>query len=171
MTAQQDAPQVLSDAAKDAIRAAMGEYPEARAAILPALWIAQREQGWISPALGDQVAEVLGVPAIWVHEVLSFYVLYHKQPVGRHVIWLCRNLSCVLRGYDEIRAHLEQKLGVREGETTADGEFTLLSNECLGACGGAPMMQLDDHYHENLTPERVDQILAEVRASRAGGAS
>lgn len=155
--------QVLSEAAKAEIRAVMGNYPEARAAILPALWVAQREHGWIGPELGDQVAETIGVPAVWVHEVLSFYVLYHKQPVGKHVIWMCRSLSCHLRGFGELKAHLESSLGIREGETTADGMFTLKSNECLGACGGAPMVQIDDQYYENLDPAKIDEILARIR--------
>lgn len=158
-----DKPQILSDAAKAAIRAVMADYPEARAAVLPALWIAQREHGWISPALGDQVAEAIGIPAVWVHEVLSFYVLFHKQPVGRHVIWMCRSLSCQLRGFPQLKAHLESTLGIRENETTADGMFTLKSNECLGACGGAPMVQIDDRYYENLDAKAIDGVLAEIR--------
>jgi NADH-quinone oxidoreductase subunit E len=156
-------PQILSEAAKAEIRAVMGNYPEARAAVLPALWIAQREHGWVSPALGDQVADTIGIPAVWVHEVLSFYVLFHKQPVGKHVIWMCRSLSCQLRGFPELKAHLEAKLGIREGETTADGMFTLKSNECLGACGGAPMVQIDDAYYENLDAAAVDGVLERIR--------
>ena len=130
--------------------------------ILPALWAVQKAHGWISSERAQAVADLLGVPRAWIDEVLSFYVLFHTEPVGEHVIWLCRNISCVLRGYEEIRAHLEARLGIREGETTPDGRFTLLSNECLGACGGAPMMQVDDRYYEDLTPKRVDEILAEL---------
>jgi len=155
--------QVLSDAAKQKIQAARTRYPTARAAALPALWVAQHEHGWISEALAEQVAEQLELPATQIHELLSFYVLFHTKPVGAHVIWMCRNISCWLRGFDELKAHLESTLGVREGETTADGQFTLLSNECLGACGGAPMVQIDDQYYEDLTPERIDAILDELR--------
>lgn len=156
----------LSDEAVAEIRALVPNYPEARGALLPALWVAQREHGWVSRELSEQVAEVLDIPVTWVYEVLSFYVLFHTRPVGRHTIWVCRNLSCALRGYEGILAHLEDRLGIRDGETTADGEFTLMTNECLGACGGAPMMQLDDHYYEDLTPERVDEILERVRSDR-----
>lgn len=153
---------LLSTDAIAKIQAAMARYPSPRAALLPALWIAQKEHGYVSEALALEVADTLGIPVNWVHEALSFYVLFHTQPVGKHVIWMCRNISCYLRGYEQIKAHLEARLGIREGETTADGKFTLLSNECLGACGGAPMIQIGDQYYENLTPERIDRILAEV---------
>jgi NADH-quinone oxidoreductase subunit E len=155
--------QRLSAEAREQITAAMKRYPSARAALLPALWIAQKDQGWVGQRLAAEVAELLGIPVNWVHEVLSFYVLFHTRPVGRHVIWMCRNLSCYLRGFTDLKAHIERRLGVREGETTPDGAFTLLENECLGACGGAPMIQIDDQYYENLTPERIDAILDEVR--------
>ena len=157
---------LLSEEARQQIQAALKRYPTNRAAILPALWVAQKEHGHVSEALALEVADELAIPVNWVHEALSFYVLFHKEPVGDHVIWMCRNISCWLRGFDNIKTHLEKRLGVKEGETTPDGRFTLLSNECLGACGGAPMMQVDDEYYENLTPERIDEILEQV-----GGAS
>ncbi len=157
--------QHLSDDAKAAIKDAMGRYPTARAAVLPALWIAQKEHGYVSNGLALEVADELGIPVNWVHEALSFYVLFHTEKVGKHVIWMCRNLSCWLCGYEEIKAQLESTLGIKEGETTADGEFTLLSNECLGACGGAPMIQIDDQYYENLTPDNIGQVLDQVRSS------
>lgn len=153
----------LSKKAKARIQGLCQRYPTTRAALLPALWVAQEELGYISDEVALQVADELAIPVNAVHEALSFYVLYHREPVGKNVIWLCRNLSCYLCGYDDIKAHLESTLGVREGETTDDGMFTLRSNECLGACGGAPMMQVNDRYYEDLTPERVDEILAKLR--------
>jgi len=102
------------------------------------------------------------MPKIAVYEVASFYSMFDLQPVGRHKIYVCTNISCMLRNSDVIVEHLRSKLKIDFNQTTADRKFTLKSAECLGACGGAPMMQLDDTYHENLTPEKLDQILAGV---------
>jgi NADH-quinone oxidoreductase subunit E len=105
------------------------------------------------------VAHRLEIPAIRVAEVATFYSMYELKPVGRHKIGLCTNISCMLRGSDDIRQHIEDKLGIVPGQTTSDGKFTLKEVECLASCCGAPMMQVDDDYHENLTPDRVDEIL------------
>lgn len=137
-------------------------YPSARAAIMPLLWEAQTIWNHVSDDAKHLVARTLDVPVVWVEEVASFYIMYHHKPVGKHVIWMCRNLSCQLRGFVEIKEAIEKHLRIEEGETTADGKFTLLSNECLGACGGAPMLQLDDSFYENLTPQSVTQLLDEV---------
>ncbi|HNB90509.1 MAG TPA: NADH-quinone oxidoreductase subunit NuoE, partial [Plasticicumulans sp.] len=110
--------------------------------------------------LMDAVADYLGLPAIAVYEVASFYSMYELKPVGRHNIAVCTNISCMLRGSDEIVAHIEQKLGIRLGESTADGKFYLKKEEeCLAACASAPMMQVDHVYYENLTTAEVDRIL------------
>lgn len=163
MTAESSPSSSLSPNTRLRIKELMELYPEPQGALLPALWAAQKEKGWISPEVAREVSELVGVPLAQVEEVLSFYVLFHKKPPGRHVIWLCRNISCYLRGYPEIKAHLEKLLGIHEGETTPDGMFTLLSNECLGACEGAPMMQVDDRYEMNLTPEKVSQIISDLK--------
>jgi NADH-quinone oxidoreductase subunit E len=154
---------VLSSASRKRIEELKELYPHPRGAVLPALWVAQREKGWISPEVAEEVAELLGIPRAQIEEVLSFYILFHKKPVGKHVIWLCRNISCYLRGYPGIKAYLEELLQIREGETTPDGMFTLLTNECLGACEGAPMLQVDDRYVMNLTREKVAELIAELR--------
>ena len=142
----------------------LAKYPPERrqSALMAALRIAQDEHGWLSEELIELVAGVIGVPPVRAYEVATFYTMYDLKPVGKHKISVCTNISCMLRGSDEIVACLEKKLGVKFGETTEDGKFTLKEAECLAACAGAPMMQLDRDYHENLTPERIDQILDAV---------
>lgn len=139
----------------------LAKYPPDRrqSALSAALRIAQEEHNWLSSELIELVAELIGVPAVRAYEVATFYSMYDMQPVGQHKICVCTNISCMLRGSDSIVSHLQQKLGVRFGETTADGKFTLKEVECLAACAGAPMMQIDRDYFENLTPQRVDEIL------------
>ena len=137
--------------------------PEQRQSALPAaLRIAQDEHGWLSEALLEVVAGVIGVPPVRAYEVATFYTMYDLQPVGEHKISVCTNVSCMLRGSDEIVAHLKTKLGVGFNETTSDGKFTLKEAECLAACAGAPMMQIGRDYYENLTPESIDKILTEL---------
>lgn len=139
----------------------IAKYPpeHKQSAVIAALHIAQDEHGWLSVPLMDYVAQLLGMRPIQVYEVASFYTMYDLKPVGRHKISLCTNISCLLRGSDEILAHLKKRLGIGVGETTPDGRFTLKEVECLAACGGAPMFMIDKTYYENLTPERVDEIL------------
>lgn len=140
----------------------VAKYPpeHKQSAVIAALHIAQDEHGWLSVPLMDYVADLLGMRPIQVYEVASFYSMYDLKPVGRHKISVCTNISCLLRGSDDIVAHLKDRLGIGFGETTADGRFTLKEVECLAACGGAPMFQVGKTYYENLTPERVDEILA-----------
>lgn len=163
MTANPEKTRTLSPKSRSRIAELKEIYPHPRGALLPALWVAQKEKGWISSEVAEEVAELLGIPQAQIEEVLSFYILFHKKPVGKHVIWLCRNISCYLRGYPRIKACLENHLKIREGETTPDGMFTLLSNECLGACEGAPMLQVDDRYVMDLTEEKVLDLIAELR--------
>ncbi len=137
------------------------KYPadQRQSALLAALRIAQDEHGWLSGELIEQVAGIIGIPPIKAYEVATFYSMYDLGPTGRHKVCLCTNISCMLRGSDEIAAHLRQKLGIGFGETTADGRFTLKEVECLAACAGAPMMQIGRDYYEDLTPDKVDRIL------------
>jgi NADH-quinone oxidoreductase E subunit len=135
-------------------------YPTTEAVLLPALHIAQRLcGGWLPDEAIQAVAEELDLPAARVYGVVTFYDLFHQKPVGRHRIRVCTNLSCQLRGSDEIMETLEKELGVREAEVTHDGRCSYIHFECLGSCDTAPMMMVDDDYHENLTPQRVRNIL------------
>jgi len=141
----------------------VAKYPsdQKRSAVMAALRIVQDQNGgWISSELIDAVAAYLEMSSMAVYEVATFYSMYELKPVGRHKICLCTNVSCMLCGSDNILAYLQKRLGIGFGETTADGRFSLKEVECLGACGGAPMMQIHNTYYENLTPDRIDEILA-----------
>ena len=137
------------------------KYPPGRrsSAVMAALRIVQEHHGWLSAELMDAVADYLGMSPIAVSEVASFYSMYDLKPVGRHKLCVCTNISCLLNGSDHVVAHLEQRLGIKPGETTPDGKFTLKEVECLGACVGAPMMQIGKTYYEQLTPDKLDEIL------------
>jgi len=146
----------------------MKRYPEGKhkSALLPVLHIAQAEfGGWLSPETMDYVASVLNIKPIEVYEVASFYSMYNLKPVGKCQLEVCRTSSCWVRGAEDIVKHLEKKLGIKEGETTADGMFTIKTVECLGSCGTAPMLQCGASYHENLTLEKVDALLEDYRAA------
>jgi NADH-quinone oxidoreductase subunit E len=150
----------LSEAARAEIDALRPRYPTAEAVLLPALHIAQREWGgWLPDEAIAAVAAELDLPVATVYGVVTFYDLYHQSPVGLHRIRVCTNLSCQLRGAEELMEVLHQELGVGEGEVTPDGRCSYVHFECLGSCDTAPMMMVDDEYHENLTPNRVRQIL------------
>lgn len=153
---------VISERAKQAIDAWIQNYPASRkqSAVIAALDIVQKEHGgWLKQEYLDAVADYLAMPRIAVYEVASFYSMFDLKPVGRHKIKICTNVSCLLRGSEQIVDHLQNRLGIACSETTSDGRFTLKSVECLAACGGAPMMQIDQTYYENLTPEKIDKIL------------
>ena len=140
-------------------------YPQGRekSALLPVLHLAQAEfDGWLSPAVMDYVASLLSIKPIEVYEVASFYSMYNLSPVGKCLIEVCQTGPCWLRGADEIVAHLKSKLNIKVGETTSDGRFTLKTVECLGSCGTAPMLQCGSRYYENLTTEKVDDIIDEL---------
>ena len=145
------------------VRRLQGLYPDARGALLPVLHLAQDTFGYISLEVETYVAGLFGLSPAHVHEVVTFYTLYFQQPKGRHVVAVCHNLSCHLAGAQDILRHLEARLGVRRGETTEDGRVTLQAVECLCACEAAPMMQVNDRYELNLTPEKVDRILGDLR--------
>ena len=139
-------------------------YPTRRAALLPLLWICQRQNGWISPEVIDYVAERLELSTAAVQGVVTFYSMFFDHPVGENVIWVCRTIGCDIRGAKAIQEHIEQRIGCHAGGTSKDGKFTLLKAECLAACGQAPMIQINDDYFENLDLATVDRILDEYAA-------
>jgi NADH-quinone oxidoreductase subunit E len=145
------------------VRRLQALYPDRRAALLPVLHMAQEAFGWISLETEEYVARLFELAPAHVHEVVTFYTLYFRAPTGRHVVSVCHNLSCHLAGAPRILEHLRSRLGVDVGETTEDGRVTLLAVECLCACEGAPMMQVDDRYEVALTPEKVDRLLEALR--------
>jgi NADH-quinone oxidoreductase E subunit len=146
-------------------------YPKQMAAVLPVLWLAQEQFGWISEEVMHYVADLLDVPFNHILGVVTFYTMYNKKPVGKYHIQVCANISCMLRGSDNLLEHLEKKLGVKIGETTADRMFTLEEVECLGSCGTAPMMQVNDDYYDNLSAEKIDQLLEEFRSGKLASES
>jgi NADH-quinone oxidoreductase subunit E len=146
----------------------IARYPEGKqkSALLPLLHVAQAEfDGWLSPEVMDYVASILRIKPIEVYEVATFYSMFNTEPVGRCLIEVCRTSPCWLRGAEDIVAHLEKKLNIKDGETTVDGAFTLKTVECLGSCGTAPMLQCGADYHENLTSEKVDELVERWKAS------
>jgi NADH-quinone oxidoreductase subunit E len=154
---------LLSAESRAHIDAWLEKFPadQQQSAVLTALQAAQEQNGgWVSRELMDAVADYLGMPKVQVYEVGTFYSMLELEPVGRNMVALCTNLSCMLCGAETIVEHVEKKLGIKLGETTADGRITLkLEEECLAACNGGPMMTVNGHYKENLTPEKVDAIL------------
>jgi NADH-quinone oxidoreductase E subunit len=150
---------LLSEAARKEILDCTKRYPEKRAALLPALHIVQRDHGWISKEGMEEVAALLDLRPGEVLEVVTFYTMFNQKPIGRHHIQVCRNISCALLGARRMTRHISGRLGIGVGETTPDGRFTLSEVECLGSCGTAPMLMLNDKYLENLTEARVDEIL------------
>ncbi|MFQ6132628.1 MAG: NADH-quinone oxidoreductase subunit NuoE [Armatimonadota bacterium] len=134
-------------------------YPRRRSAVLPLLWLAQERDGYVTAEAIAGIADALGLTTTEVRDVASFYHMLHLEPVGEHIIELCTNLSCMLRGGEELFQYLQEKLGIGEGETTPDGKFSLFEAECLGYCDVAPMMQINGVVYGNLTEEKVDEIL------------
>jgi len=151
---------VLSQETVEEIRAALTRYPRPRSAVLDALRAVQRQCGYCHPDGVKEAAEIMGLDANALQMLVTFYDLLYDQPVGEHVLMPCKNIACYLRGADHIIEYISTKLGIKPGETTADGKFTLEPMECLAACDLAPMMIADETYHGNLTEERVDEILA-----------
>lgn len=130
-----------------------------QSALIPVLHEVQNRYGWLSLESMKEVAEILDIPPASVQNVATFYTMFFTKPVGRHVIWLCRTLSCALRGAERIEHYLSEKLGIHTGETTPDGKITLLEAECLASCGTAPVMLLDDELYENLTRKKIDELI------------
>lgn len=140
---------------------AKAEFPQANSALLPLLHRIQRQEGWLSEQTLADVAELLDLPVQYVTSVASFYTLYFKEPVGKNVIHVCVGLSCALAGSDDLLHELEQRLGIREGQTTPDGRYTLLEAECLAACDKAPVAQVNLRYHGPIAPQEADKLLNE----------
>jgi NADH-quinone oxidoreductase subunit E len=144
----------------------MKRYPEGKhkSALIPILHIAQAEfDGWLSPETMDYVASILNIQPIEVFEVASFYSMFNLKPIGKCMLEVCRTAPCWLNGADELVAYLEKKLGIKVGETTKDGMFTIKTVECLGSCGTAPMLQCGAKYYENLTNEKTDEMIENLR--------
>ncbi|RIJ43241.1 NADH-quinone oxidoreductase subunit NuoE family protein [Pontibacter oryzae] len=158
----------FSDAAMAEIQRYISHYPEGRqkSALLPILHIAQAEfGGWVSPEVMDKIAEILNIQPIEVYEVATFYTMFNLKPVGKHVLEVCRTGPCCLRGAEQMIDMLKQKLNIEEGETSADGMFTLKPVECLASCGSGPMLQVRETFYENLdSEERVDAFIAHMRS-------
>ncbi len=146
-----------------ALERTKARYPVAKAALVPVLHVVQRRLGWVTPEAREWVARFLSITTMEVHEVVTFYPMLFDKPVGRHVIHVCRTLSCDACGARELWQHLEEKLGVTRGGTTTDGRFTLLAAECLASCGTAPALLLDGERHENLDTAGVDRLLEAAR--------
>jgi NADH-quinone oxidoreductase subunit E len=158
----------FSDESLALVKRIIGRYPEGKqkSALLPVLHLAQSEfDGWLSSEVMDYVASLLSIKPIEVYEVATFYTMYNLEPVGKCLIEVCQTGPCWLRGADDIVEHLEKKLNIKVGETTADGMFTLKTVECLGSCGTAPMLQCGADFHENLTTEKVDELVERFRAA------
>ncbi len=150
---------VISEAARSAIDGEIARYPRKRGALLPALHLVQKELGHLSPEATREVAEIFELQPVEVMEVISFYNMFHAKPGGRHHVYVCTNLPCSLRGARGLLKSLEAHLGIEVGETTSDGRITLGHEECLGACGYAPMLRIDETYHEDLDEARAKEIL------------
>jgi NADH-quinone oxidoreductase E subunit len=149
----------------EAIQRVAAQYPVRRSAIMPALHLAQEKYGWLPPAAFEEVADALDLTPAYCQAVASFYDMYHLEPVGRHMIEVCTNVSCALVGAQQVLEAFERELGVAPGETTEDGEFTLRTIECLGGCGWGTVVSVDHRYREPVKPEDVPAIVEELRGA------
>lgn len=156
---------MLSEETVQEIRTALTRYPRPRSAVLDALRAVQRERGYCEPEALKEAAEIMGLDANALQMLVTFYDLFYDHPVGEHILMPCKNIACYLRGSDQLIEHISQKLGIKPGETTPDGKFTLQPMECLAACGIAPMMIADEKYYGDLTEEKIDEILAALATS------
>ncbi len=154
---------MLSEGAVKEINELTGKYANSRSVVMPALYVVQREYGYITEEGMREVANILGLRPIQVFEIATFYTMYNKKPVGKYHIQVCTNISCSLLGAEYIVDVLSKKLGIKVKETTPDKKFTLSAVECLGSCGTAPMMQINDNYYEDLTEEKIEEILKSFR--------
>jgi len=150
---------MFSEEAEKKIDELIVRYPQKRSAMIPALFIAQKERGYLSDEVMEYVGRRLGLTYMDVLTTASFYTMFYRRPIGKYNVQFCTSISCWLCGCDEIKKHIERKLEIKVGGTTPDGRFTLTEVECLGSCGTAPMLQVNFDYHEDLTPQKVDEIL------------
>lgn len=139
------------------------QHESRESALISVLRVVQDEYGWLSRESMEQVAEMLQIPPAQVQNVATFYTMFFTEPVGKHVIWLCRTLSCALRGAENVEHYMCDKLGIKTGETTSDGKITLLEAECLASCGTAPAMLVDNTLYEELTKEKIDELIEKLR--------
>jgi NADH-quinone oxidoreductase subunit E len=154
---------VLSAAAEGRAKEVIGQYPKSRSAVMPLLHIAQEELGYITQSAVEWVAEKISLPPVQVWEVATFYTMFYKKPVGRYHIQVCRTLPCALRGAKKISEFVHERFGIQPGELTKDGMWSFEEVECLGSCGTAPMCQINDTFFENLTEEKLDQLLTRIQ--------
>ena len=153
------ATKILSQKFYDEMAKLEPRYPNKVALLLPALHAAQDETGWLPPEVMEEIGAYIGIHPAQVREVASFYTMYNLNPVGKFHVKICTNVACCLRGAEDLVEHCEKKFGIKCGETTKDGQFTLMEEECLGACGTAPAMMLNHDYHENLDVAKLDRLL------------
>jgi len=152
---------MISEQAKQRMRDLAARYPVARSAVMPALYIAQQEEGYISQEALEAVAGAIGLTVDDVESIATFYTMYYQRPPGKKIIKVCTSISCYLRNCYALVSHLEQRLGIKRGETTIDGNYTLLTAECLASCGTAPVLQVNDEFVENVTLEMADALIDE----------
>jgi NADH-quinone oxidoreductase E subunit len=152
---------MIPEQAKQRMRDIAARYPVARSAVMPALYIAQQEEGYISNEALEAVAEAIGLTVDDVESVATFYTMYYRQPPAKKIIKVCTSISCYLRNCDALVSHFEQRLGIKRGEISTDGNYTLLTAECLASCGTAPVLQVNDEFVENVTLEMADALIDE----------
>jgi NADH-quinone oxidoreductase E subunit len=164
MSVMEDYQPVFTGAVRDELQAVMARYPTKQAALLPALWIAQRERGWISDRVMAEVAEVLALTPAYVKGVVTFYTMYHQHPVGTHFVQVCTTSPCNICGAERVLQALLEQTGARDaGATSPDGKWTIIEVECLGACGFATPILVNDDFIENVTPEKVPELVRKYR--------
>ena len=156
---------MLIDKYKDEITEILSRYPVKRSALIPLLYVVQREQGYVSEAAMQEIAQLLRLTPPQVYETITFYSMFNLKPMGKFHIQVCKSLMCALVGSDTVFEWIKAKLGIAPGESTSDGLFSLSAVECLAACGTAPMMQINDDYYEQLTEHKLDRILADLRST------
>jgi NADH-quinone oxidoreductase E subunit len=154
---------MLSEAAKKEILKVREKYSTARSALLPAIYIAQREYGWMTPEAYESISDLLGVPKAIARGVGTFYAMYKHKPMGRNIVQLCTNVSCMILGAEKLVDLLREKYGLEPGGTTPDGRFSMVIMECIGACGTAPAMLVNDDFYENLSEKSLEEIMGKYR--------
>ena len=152
----------LSEKSVERVRELKGKYPDPKSAVMPALYVAQEELGYLSSDAISWVADQLGLPPVHVRELVTFYTMYYSKPVGKYHFQVCRTLSCALRGSRQLMEHLQQRFDLEPGEVSKNGMWSYEAVECLGSCGTAPMCEINDTYFENLTPEKLEQIIQRI---------
>ena len=152
----------FSEDLKARINEILSKSQTRQSALIPILHEVQNEYGWLSRDSMEEAAEILSIPPSSVQNVATFYTMFFTKPLGKHIIWLCRTLSCALRGAEHVEEYITDKLSIKSGETTPDGRITLLEAECLASCGTAPVMLVDNELYENLTKEKIDDIIERI---------